>query len=132
MRKNNTMFQIDGWMGRLPFIWNGIKAWLLLMPFAALFVYSYLDHFQKLLATDPNADTSSTFLLGAAIIGLVFYALIFPSLVKRLRDITGKDLKKPYLLAFAIIIGLNIPIVGFITGLVIIAYPGVFSKDAAD
>lgn len=128
MKKNTTLLEMDGWIGRLAFIYNGLKAWFILAIPIIAFVYFYLDHFNQALELDPNTNPSPTFLAGAVIIGLVYYALIFASVVKRLRDIVGKDLKRPKLMAFVIILGLNIPIVGFITGLVLIAYPGIYSQ----
>lgn len=131
MQKNTTLLEMSGWMGRLAFIFNGLKASLILLLPTALFVYFYLDHATKLIEADANANPSGTFLAGAFAIGIVYYALIFPSIVKRLRDIVGKDLKSPYWLAIVIVIGLNIPFIGLITGLVLISYPGIYSKAAA-
>lgn len=131
MEKNTTMREMTGWMGRLAFILNGLKAWLILLLPICAFVYFYADHLENISATDPYAEASAIFLAGLVIIAIAYYVLIFPSIVKRLRDIVGKDLKRPKLMAFIIIIGLNIPIVGFITGLVLIAYPGLYSQAEA-
>lgn len=130
MEKNTTLLEMSGWMGRLAFIFNGLKASLILLLPTALFVYFYLDHATQLVQADATANPSGTFLAGAFAIGIAYYALVFPSIVKRLRDIVGKDLKPPYVLAIIIVIGLNIPIVGMITGLVLISYPGTFSQAA--
>lgn len=130
MEKNNAMFQIDGWMARVPFIFNTLKAILMVTPLVGLFVYAYIGQVDpdKIETTELVGD--STYLMGIAVITLIYYAMIFCSIVKRLRDITGKDLKKPYILPIIIILGLTLPIVGIITGLVLTFYPGVLSKEA--
>lgn len=131
MQKNNAMFQIDGWMARLPFVFNCLKALLMVLPLVAIFVYFYLNQASPETIKETELVGDSSYLAGIGVITLIYYAMIFCSIVKRLRDILGKDIKSPYILPIIIIIGLSLPVVGFITGLVLTFYPGIFSKEAA-
>lgn len=132
LQKNTTLLEMDGWMGRLAFILNGLKAMFIVLIPAIIFVYVYLQFNDGVIESGTDSMPSALFLTGAGIIGMLYYALIYPSVVKRLTDIVGPEIKKPRLLALIIIIGLNIPIVGFITGLVLSTFPGKISAKHKD